>query len=272
MWALRRDAESLSIFAGTDADLLARFAEPFSLPVEVRSVVNGTSEEVVPRPTAVFPPGPEGAEPLIAELAAHGLEVVLEDGSWRAELLGLEVARIVRWPVETGGDGELHIEAGVGRFDRDAAALMYEGESTSATLQRAIDIVGRHRFSGAGTHALSLMARPRWLRATALARPESVGALELEPIQTSVVAGSVREQFPAAAVGRDLNGGPLLVVFGAGADLALVPVGADTRASLGNQHRLRFVLPVGDALDAIRSLVEALDTPAELIEIEPDWT
>jgi hypothetical protein len=268
---MRKSADSLTVFVDDGADLLARMAAPFGLSIEVREVDGNTSKEVVPRASAVLPPGPDGADELISELRDHGLEVVLEDGSWRAELLGLEVARIVRHPVEAGGDGALHIEAGVGRFDRDAAALMYAGESANTTLERAIDIVGRHRFSGAGTHALSLMARPRWLRSQAIADPASVGARHLERIQTSLVADSVRDQFPAAAVGVDVDGSPLLVVFGAGADLALVPVGADTRAALGNEHRLVFVLPTGDAHPAIRSLVESLEDPAELLEVEPDW-
>ncbi len=152
-----------------------------------------------------------------------------EDGSWRGELLGLEVARIVRWPSETGGDGELHLEAGVGRFDRDAVAAMHDGESPSHGLRRAVAMVSERRHRGATAHPLSFLARARWLRADAIAEPALVGASELRAAQTTFCAGSVRDDVPAAAIGTTLGGAPLVVVFAAGAGLDLTPVAADTR-------------------------------------------
>ncbi len=55
-------------------------------------------------------------------LRAAGLDVVVEQGVVRGEVLGLEVARVVR-----AEDGSAAIEAGVGRFDREAGALLNAG-------------------------------------------------------------------------------------------------------------------------------------------------
>lgn len=271
IWAQRKAAGTLTLFCDSNADGLARLASYFDFDIDVRWARAG-SEPAEPMPLPVVPPGPDGAEDLVAQLESHGLEVVLEDGSWRGEIHGLEVARIVRWPQETGGDGELHIEAGVGRFDRDAVAVMHQGESSSDALERATAIVGRHRFSGAGTHALSLLARPRWLRSTAIGDPARVGTSDLHAVQTTNAADNVRDPYPAAAAGTDADGSEVLVVFGTGVDLSLVPIGADTRELYGGECELRFVLPAGDALAPIRRLVDTLVKPAELIEIDPEWT
>ncbi len=271
IWAQRNAAATLTLFCDSDADVVARLASYFDFDIEIRWARAG-SEPPEQMPLPVVPPRPDDAEDLLAQLESHGLEIVLEDGSWRGEVLGLEVARIVRWPQESGGDGELHIEAGVGRFDRDAAAVMHQGESPSDALERATTIVGRHRFSGAGTHALSLLARPRWLRSTAIGDPARVGASELHAVQTTNPADNVRDAYPAAAAGTDADGSEVLVVFGAGVDLSLVPIGADTRELYARECKLRFVLPAGDALAPIRQLVDTLVKPAELIEIDPEWT
>ena len=45
-------------------------------------------------------------------------QAVADEGT--IEVLGLEVARLVRWPLETGGDGELHLEPGVGHQETPA--------------------------------------------------------------------------------------------------------------------------------------------------------
>jgi hypothetical protein len=216
-------------------------------------------------------PGPSDADELLDRLRGEGLEVVLEDGVWRAELRGLEVARVVRWPRETGGDGELHIEAGVGRFDRDASAAMHQGEDPLSTLRRAVEAVAARRRAGASNHPLGLMARSRWLRAAALDDPGVVGAAELAPVQTTFPAASVREVAPTAALGIDADGATVVVVFATGAGLDLVPVAADTRALHDPSARLRLALPARDRLPAVEELSEALRRPAVVLDVPTEW-
>ena len=275
IWARRQGASRLVVFTSDGAGDLARLATYFSLEIEVRKIDGAMSQAEEPSPLPVILPPPAGVESLLDELRSYGLEVVLENGSWRGELLGLEVARIVLWPQETGGDGELHIEVGVGRFDRDASAAMHAGESIDEALTRAVGIVKDQRFPGAGTHALSLMARPRWMRAAAIADPSVIGAEHLAPIETTIVASSVRDTYPAAALGKAVGGSrddSLLAVFSTGASLDLVPLAADTRALIAPDADLRLVVPQGDRMGAIDDLATLLDPPAEMIEVTAEWT
>ncbi|MBS1838024.1 MAG: hypothetical protein JST64_10045, partial [Actinobacteria bacterium] len=169
-WTLRQGASELVLFTDDLGGDLARMAGWFDLSVQVRSVQGSGSVAV---PAAPFPEridAPEGpaAADLVAVLREAGLDVVLEDGVIRGEVLGLEVARLVVWPVESGGDGELHLEPGVGRFDRDAVAAMHHGEAPTTTLARSVDMVRRERVPGAGTHPLARLGRERWLRCSLL--------------------------------------------------------------------------------------------------------
>lgn len=282
--ASRQRADRLVLYADQGAQLAARLEQWFRPParspsgapsVEVRAVEGATSEPAVPDPMPVVLPGPVDAEHLVEQLRGAGLEVALERGEWRGELLGLEVARIVRWPLETGGDGELHIEAGVGRFDRDAAAAMHQGESPDESLERAIRLVSEHRYPGAPIHPLSVLARSRWMRSVAMAAPELVGASMLEPLESTYAADSVREERPAAALGRTASGTPLLVAFGAGSALDLVPVATDTRELHLPAVLVRVVLPPRDHLpvaDELAAWATASGRGAvEVIEMEPPW-
>jgi hypothetical protein len=281
--ASREQADRLVLYADEGAPLAARLeqwfrpaGEPSNTPsVEAREVEGATSEPAVPELMPVVLPGPVDAERLVDRLRGAGLEVVLEQGEWRGELLGLEVARIVRWPIETGGDGELHIEAGVGRFDRDAAAAMHQGESLDEGLERAIRIVSEHRYPGAPIHPLSVLARSRWMRSVAMAAPEMVGATELRPLESTFAADSVREERPAAALGRTSTGTPFLVVFGAGSSLDLVPVATDTREQHLPGAPLRVVLPPRDHLPVADELVTWATASGrgevEVLEMEPPW-
>lgn len=261
-WATRNDAARLVLLADPAPALghLARQAGHFRLSVEVRAVEGAGSTPVDPAPLPDVLPG-AASDDLLDPLRIEQLEVVVEDGVVRGEVLGLEVARIVVWPTELGGDGALHLEAGVGRFDRDAAAAMHQGEDPARALARAVGIVRRHRHPGAPTHPLSLLARERWLRAAAVADPALVGATELHAVATTVVRDSVRDPSPAAAAGVDAEGRDVVVVFGLGADLDLVPVAADTRALHSPAARLVLALPARDRLPTTERLAALVRDP-----------
>lgn len=263
---------SLVLFCDSGAGPASRLAQWFEMPIDVRLVQAATSVSADPDPLPVVPPGPDGVGDLLGELDANGLEVVLEDGSYRGELLGLEVARVALWPTETGGDGLYHLEAGVGRFDRDAAAAMHEGESQSDGLARALRVVSVRRHAGAGAHPLSLLARSRWLRADAMADPGIVGAARLEAVQTTFPPDSVREVSPAAALGTTSDGASMVVVFGSGAGLDLVPVAADTRELHAPGARLVIALTERDHLAVTDELAAQLAAPVEVLEVSPGWS
>ncbi len=257
-----------------DAGLLARWAgylEVGGAPVLVRRVDGASSRSAEPAPLPARPESPQVPEGLLEVLERSGVDVVVEHGEVRGEVLGLEVARLVRWPVEVGGDGELHLEAGVGRFDRDAVAAARPDEAPEDALARTVEQVRVHRYPGAPVHPVQLLSRERWLRSMVVADPTLVGASELAPVGMTTAPTGLKDVHPAAAAGTDADGGPVLVVCSTGVDLALVPLAADTRAWLDPTARLVLALPARDHHSATVTLMGLLRDPAELVDLTPGW-
>jgi hypothetical protein len=220
-------------------------------------------------PARLAPPQVSAA--LLDDLRHAGVDVVVEHGTVRGEVLGLEVARLVEWPVEVGGDGELHLEAGVGRFDRDAVAAVRPDEAPVDSLARTVAQVRQHRYPGAPVHAVQLLSRERWLRSMVVADPSLVGAAELSAADMTTEPTGLRDAHPSAAVGTDPDGGPVVVVCSTGVDLALVPLAADTRAWHDPDARLVVALPQRDHHSATITLLGLLQRPAELVDLTPGW-
>lgn len=275
LWASRRDAESLTVFVDdAAAPDVARWASYFALdgrPVEVRQVSGAGSHVVAPTPPPSRTPDPVVPERLLDELRSCDVEVVVEGGVVRAEVWGLEVGRLVEWPVEVGGDGELHLEAGVGRFDRDAVAAARPDEAPVESLARSSSQVRAHRYPGAPVHPVQLLARERWLRAMVVADPSLVGAAELRPTEMTTEPSGLKDPHPAAAVGTDVDGRAVVVVCSTGVDLALVPLAADTRAAWDAEARLVLALPARDHHGATLQLARMLHRPAELVDVTAGW-
>ncbi len=274
LWAMRQDARRLVLFVDDEAGVAARLAGYFSTSgraVQVRRVEGATSSPAAPEPLVPPAAGPEDGGELVALLRDAGLEVVVEHGVITGELLGLEVARLVRWPVEVGGDDELHLEAGVGRFDRDAVAAVHPDEPPASSLARTVEAVRRHRYPGAPTHPLQRLARERWLRTDLVADPALVGASWLEPVATPVERPGLRDVHPAAAVGEDESGAPLVVVCSTGIDPGLVPHAADIRAAHAPDARLVLALPERDHHPATMLLAASLSAPASLVAVPVGW-
>lgn len=275
LWTRRRDAERLVLFTDERAGDLARWAAYFTLgstPIEVREIAGATSHVASPTPAAEPIESSDDAEALTQLLLDAGVEVVVEQGVVRGEVLGLEVARLVRWPIETGGDGELHLEPGVGRFDRDAVAAAHPEEDPAHGLARTVFAVRSHRYPGAPAHPVQMLVRERWIRADLIADPSTIGAAELRPVDMTTEAFGMRDAHPAAAYGTDLDGRPLLVVCSTGVDLALVPLAADTRARVDPEARLVLALPERDHHVATSMLAGLLRRPAEIAAVTPGWS
>ncbi len=198
-------------------------------------------------------------------LEAAGLDVVVEQGVVRGEVLGLEVARVVR-----SGDGSVAIEAGVGRFDREAGALLNAGMDETRALAGVIDQVIAVRHRGGPPHAVNRLARERWLRADLLADPALVGCRSLHAVEPVRPRPNLREQSTAPAVGVGIRGDRVLVVCGVGIDLELVPDAAE----LADQHtpdRVIIAVPPRDLIPTLDALARLLPVPAELLGIPGSW-
>ena len=266
VWARRKGLAALHVLTEAEAGLLARRARLFRDPPTIWQI-NGrllSLAEPARPPTEETPP--EGVQDLIAMLREVDLEGVCEHGVLAGEVRGLEVARVVQEV-----DGRARLEVGVGRFDREAGALLHADVPTIEALRSAADLVRGHRRPGSSDHPISRLAPERWLRSLILEEPALVGAANLEPIATTLVRTNLKESHPAATMGTTLHGEPLIVVCSVGVDLDLVPTAADVRAARNPDARLSMVLPERDLHPVIAELVDALEEPAELIGVDDSW-
>ena len=268
--AVRANATEVHIIVDDEAAgaVLARRAAAFSpsLPIFVWRAVGRELVPVAAASVAVDPVLAPEAELYRPVLVGAGLDPVVEAGVLTGELLGLEVARVV-----VDESGAAHVEAGVGRFDREAAAMMYAELNETETLARAVDIVGQYRVAGAGRHPLNQLVPERWLRATIMAHPSLVGAVDLRAVSSALPRRNLNEDAVASAVGVDSHGNPVLAVCSTGVNLDLVPAAVDDRLTHDPDARLLLVVPERDAMPITHELAALVEPPAEVITVSSNW-
>ena len=266
--AARRGTGELHLLVedGDDAAVLARRAALFAPAPSVWAVAGAQVAPAAPAPPALDPaPAPE-AELFRPVLAAAGLETLVEGGSLLGEVLGLEVARVV-----PGDDGTAHVQAGVGRFDREVGAMMFAELSETDAVARAAELVADVRRPGTPRHPLNQLVPERWLRSVLVARPDLVGAAELRPVGSAVPRANLKESGVATAVGVDTHGRAVVVTCSTGVDLDLVPSAADDRLAHAPGARLVVAVPARDALPVTTDLARHLVDPAEVVAVGDDW-
>ncbi len=268
-WAKRVGIEELHVLAGEGSGLLARRAAQFRDPARVWSVRRHGLSPAEPDPVPVEPGALEGLGPFGDLIRASGAEPVMEAGILRAEVLGLEVGRVVM------GDDRWELEVGVGHHDREGHKALHADEPTGELLEAVVEEVSRRRRARVPSHPANLLSQERWLRALVIRRPELVGAEKLEPAWSPDQAAAIGgERSPAAAIGIDGSGEPVVAVFSTGVDMDLVPTAADIRLALARGRsmlRLLLVMPEGDDLPITRNLASALHSPAHVVTVERDW-
>jgi len=265
-WATREPVDGITLLVdGAPAGSLARRAQLFDLPVEVLRVDGRALTPAAPSPVSVGDEVPPSALELIDLLVEAGAEVVVEHGTVRGEVRGLEIARVV-----VADDGA-RLEVGVGRHDREAFAMVHGNRPTHEALASVIATVAAERVPGRPTHPLNRLAGERWMRRWVIEHPEVVGAVGLEAVASTTDRESLQDRASAVAVGRSLDGGPLVVACSVGADLDLVPAAADARAVHAPEAELVLALPSRDAHAVTRRLAAALHRPARLVDVEEPW-
>ncbi len=248
------------------AGVVARRAAAFRAAPTVWRVDGRALHAAEPAPYPQRAPAPAGADDLVALLEDSGVTVVVEHGVVAGEVLGLEIARVV-----VGEDDEARLEVGVGRHDREAFTMIHGRLPTADALASVVDAVLAQRRPDASPHPLNRLAAERWLRALLIERPEVVGAASLAPVDPPLPRDNVKDAAPAAALGVDEHGAPVLVVCSAGIDLDLVPTAADARQWHAPDARLVLVVPERDAHPVTLDLAAALAEPAEVVAMAGHW-
>jgi hypothetical protein len=279
--ALARKLDAAELHVVTEdveaAGVLARRAALFSTAPVVWSAQVGTAQagtpqagptltEAAPAPPAPDPPPSPEAELYRPVLFEAGLTPVVEGGELLGELLGLEVARVV---VDDASGA--HIEAGVGRFDREAGAMMFAHLGETDALARAVDVVARSRRADAPRHPLNQLVPERWLRAVVIDAPGLAKARSLQPVGSAVPRRNLKDEGVASAVGVGIDGQPVVVTCSTGAHLDLVPSAADDRLTHAPDAHLVLVLPERDVLPVTVELAAALVRPALVVGVHDDW-
>tara|TARA_B100000700_G_scaffold237381_1_gene263546 strand:- start:6033 stop:7049 length:1017 start_codon:yes stop_codon:yes gene_type:complete len=251
------------------AATVARRAEALQSPPDVFSIDGGN---LVPAQPAEAPV--KAGEARISDgfdelCRGAGVEPLLEHGIWRGEVLGLEVVRVVD-ETDISVDGGPVVRVGVGRFDREAGALMHGGRSDSEALAAAADLVRAQRRVGAGAHPLATLARERWLRHDICVSPETVDLVDLVPVDPADERSSLRDPSPAPAIGTGLEGERVLVVCSVGVDPRLL--GAACELVLRERpDRVLVVLPNRDVLTPVKRAMERLQVPALVVGATCGW-
>jgi hypothetical protein len=272
LFASRHDATRLELVLdpsnviGDPVDLsdgigvTARRAGELVPPVGVWRVQGTELVAAEPSPLPDEPAVPPESEAFAPALLAAGIEVVREHGLLLGEVHGLEVARVEA--------GELSV--GVGRFDREAAAVIWSDRPTEVALAAVVHEVEKYRRSNAEPHPINRLCRERWLRTQVVADPALVGLTNLVPVSPPEPRPNLRDPSPAAAVGVDDTGGRVLVVCSVGADVELVPVAADLVA---REHvdDVIFVTPKRDQLRYLAVAAARLSVPVRFVAVEGNW-
>lgn len=273
VWAARQGAAEVHLLVddAADAAVLARRAGCFDPAPNVWVVVGTSLQPAAPAPVPVPKVAP--AAPVLAELLVDAdLEVIVEDGIVRGEVLGLEVARIVHGHTSTGIPiDEPFLEVGVGHADRELTAMLHGALSPVEQLARVVAIVREHRRPGAERHPLNQLAPERWLRARLVAEPARIGLAALRPSEPALPRPNLRDQAVAMAIGEDPDGRSVVVACSVGVDLDLVPAAADARLATASEARLLLVVPERDAHPVTRDLAGRLVHPADLATVAADW-
>jgi hypothetical protein len=275
VWADREGVDDLHILVdGPDATaaVVARQSGLFAPPApQVWAVAGTTLAPAVPGPPASQP---NAAAPpdLVDLLIDAGLEVVADGGIVRAEVNGLEVARIVRGATTAGVPiAEPQLEVGVGKADRELTAMVHGELAPVDQLARVVGIVRQHRRPGAPRHPLNQLVPERWLRAVLCRNPGAVGLATLRPAPSARPRTNLTERDISIATGATRDGVTAVVGCSVGIALDLVPTAADARQAIDPSARLLLALPERDDHPGTRRLAARLRTPAEVVPVPGDW-
>jgi hypothetical protein len=214
----------------------------------------------------IFSDLPTDEQPFAEVIRKAGAEPIVDQGVLRAEVLGLEVGRVVR-DVETD---EPYLAVGVGKHDRLAQSMMNSAKDPAVALGEAVLSVAVHRVPGGPSHPANTVSRSRWLREILLSDPALVGFEG--PVAR--VSGTVPVDLKAAGVAAftaQKSGAPMLVGCAAGVDLDGPTDLLDTAEKCGLSEVQLVVLNTDD-FPAIRTLCATLTPPIGVVTLSSPFS
>ena len=253
---------AVKIFDGVNPGITARQATYFTTPIEVFDT----------RDSGKLGAGRAVAAPHEPQRDAHpshlkfvelfhqvGADVVIEHGVVAAEVMGLEVARVIE------EDGVAVLRIGVGVHDREMFRMLHGDVATGEQLRGVVQTVSAQRRTDAPTHPLNLLATERALRQRVLTSPASVGLHTLSLAEPPLPRRNLKDAVPCCAVGVDASGATHVVVFVAGIDLDAVPFAADARDRLARSAQLVVVAERRNIVPLQVRIGELLAQPAKFV-------
>lgn len=267
IWSQRHDVTNVNVLIDDDntAAIVARRASAFALSVMIWRIDGKQIHPAIPALSAFENSLSDESQAFLELLQANGLDVIVEQGSLRGELRGLEIARVV--DTEEGA----RLEVGVGRHDREAFTMVHGNIPPAEALKRVVESVEAVRKVDAHAHPLRRLAPEGWMRWRLVREPNLVQAESLQPIAAPIAAESVNDVAPSFAFGRALSGEPLVVACSVGVDPDVVPSAADARLCFAENAKLVIVLPERDAHPVTIRLANALRKPAEVVTLSGEW-
>ena len=215
-------------------------------------------------PTYYQKRAPEEARSLGAKLEKFDCCVIEEHGALRAEVHGVEVARVVR-----AEDGVFEINVGVGEYDQNAHFTLNRNAETEKNLEEVIATVKQFRHKEGAPHPLNRILRSRWLMSKAISNPALLGMQELNFVESLLPTYDALNNEPCSAVG--LKGGiATLVISATGVDLNLVPY-AGGQINRHQPDALLFLMPEHDRHPAIFRQARHLSIEPIFTSIEEPW-
>lgn len=245
-----------------DSGVLARRAQLFGAPVTVWHVEDRALLPAVPEPW----PAPVPVDPRHLQfdelIRSAGADPLVEHGVVIGEVRGLEMCRVVDDPVT----GEVRLEVGMGRHDREAFSMVHGDLPTEEALRQVIDAVLPHRSEGADPHPFNQFGAERLMRWRAMQEPSMIGFRSLSPDQPPVPRTNVKDAVPCVARGVDGEGNEATVVFVHGVDLDVVPFAVDASRCAGTERAV-IVARSRDIVPAISSMAESARVHTTIVDI-----
>ena len=221
----------VNLLVENNAGLLARRASLFDADITVWHVDDHTITQATAEPHVVSAPASDAHLSFVDIIESSGADALVEHGIVVGEVRGLEMCRVV----DDATTGDVRLEVGMGRHDREAFTMIHGELPTAQALRQVIDAVLPHRTEGADSHPFNQFGVERLSRWKAIKDPSTIGFSTLAPADPPMLRTNVKDSVPCVAIGYTGAKRLSTVVFVHGVDLDCVSFAVDAASRLGTQ-------------------------------------